>query len=295
MLNEQFLQSLAKEDADFAQQVRRWMPKICNIASELSRTFSESQEDIAQDILVKMWSNIQDYRTKQVRWKKQIWAILEDGPIMRLRRGDQEISLSREECEPIQKASMGTFVYSGLLQFCADRYAKHYTEKNGYRANPSQPTIERTVLDRSKRQIITKTVTNYVKLSGESETKTVVREDGSELDEVDFAVSTSESPSDLVEFDEYVNLVNAEVSEPAKKLFRFLLQQDEDFQVEADLSIIRAQSEDASGTFPAPKTDWPAAARYFSCTRSEIQGHVREIVDSLPYGPFKDHLARYGA
>jgi hypothetical protein len=280
VITERFLSGLSKQDQDVGEQVRRWLPKLRNVASELSRVTGDSYEDILQDALEKLVVNVLDYRTPQVRYRKQIWEILEDGDNLKLRRRGQELVLPKADCEEIKKASMGTFVYNGLIQFCADRFAKHYTEKNGYRVDSNAPTIERKYLDRSKRQIITRTTPNYVRTSGETSAKVVTRDDGTEQDEIDVAQAQFESPEDGAVYRSYLEVLRSRLSDEANRLLALLLQEDVDYLDETSLGILAAQQ----GGFqvPTPRIDLNRASKHLGKTRVEVKALWLEVIGALP-------------
>jgi len=282
MITEQFLEQLQVQSPELGAQVKRWLPKLQNIANDLSRVTGESYEDCLMDAMEKMLVNVGDWKLPQVRHNKRIYEVVEDGPNITIRRyGSTETAVvAKIDCEPIQKTALGTFVYQGLLQFCADKFAKHYTERNGYRLDKENPMIEKSFLDRSKHAVVKKKVKNYAKVSGARPTKTIRREDGSEFDEIDLAEGWIESAEDRLVFQGYVNFIEKNLSEQAKLLLEFLLNENGDYQAKADLQILEAQQ---LGTqIPTYKNDLTSAGKYFGWNRVQLRAYWCEIVMALP-------------
>jgi len=282
MLDEQFLSRLTKQNQALGEQVRRWMPKLTNIANDISKVTGEPFEDCLMDAIEKMCINVKDHSTVQVRHNKRIWEIVEDGPTLRLTNyaRTKTIEIPREDCEPVKKSSLGTFVYQGLLQHCADKFAKTYTEKNGYRMDPVNPKVERTLLDRTKRQLVRKQVSNYIRVTGEQSCRVIVRHDGTELDEIDLAEGMLESVEDRLVFEGYLHFLQRNLSKEANDLLDFLLQENQDYQDSIDLQILDAQHE--GKVFNTPRIDLTTAAKYFGWDRAKLKTYWGEIILALP-------------
>src|SRR3989304_998072 len=155
MLTNVFLRDLEKQDKAFGQQVRKWRPRIQSFSRELSRLTGDMYEDVVQDLLEKMWLDVEAYRTPQVRYQKQLWEVVsESNDILSLQRKDKTLFLPRDLCEKVEKASLGTFLYAGLFHHYCDRLAKHFTGKNGYQVDPEEPTVEKVVYDSERRAFV---------------------------------------------------------------------------------------------------------------------------------------------
>jgi hypothetical protein len=290
-LSEGWIAELKKQDEDLASMVTKWRPRILALAHKLARNTGDEFEDVVQDFLQKMWTDIEYYKVPQVRYTKQIWEVrqcIED--TLHLRRTangkTQEIFLKKSETEEIKKSSLGTFVYAGLQQYYLDRQSSHYTAKNGYAVNEADPKTKRTTTDGQGNKVV-KEFTNFHKVSGVVQSAVLLSEGGQELDVVDLAPSNLESPEDLAIYDDLIGHVRSHVGDEAKRLLDFFLMADEDYLVMMDLEILRQQEAGESISATPFKLDEIAAAKYFNKSRTEIRELRMEIIESLP----KDFLS----
>jgi hypothetical protein len=279
LLGDSTLMALEQQDKDLGEQVRKWKPRILSLADKLMRVTGDTFEDAIQDFLQKMWNDVNTFRTPQVRYQKQIWEVVseEENEILHLRRSGKELIISRLEIEEVKKASLGTFVYSGLTQYYQDRLQAHYTAKNGYAVDEGEPVVQ--VVVRNSDGVTAKKFPNYKKVSG-FPVQPIVGDNGILQDPVDLAPSKNDSVEDLVVFSTLVEHLKVQVSPAAAKLLDFLLQRDEDFHTMIDLEILRCQGE--NGSPKVIRIDEIAAAKQFALTREQIRSLKLEIIEALP-------------
>jgi len=251
MLTNVFLRDLEKQDKAFGQQVRKWRPRIQSFSRELSRLTGDMYEDVVQDLLEKMWLDVEAYRTPQVRYQKQLWEVVsESNDILSLQRKDKTLFLPRDLCEKVEKASLGTFLYAGLFHHYCDRLAKHFTGKNGYQVDPEEPTVEKVVYDSEKKVFVKKSYPNHQKVIRD---RSIYDASNDLADEVDSVCSLELSPLDEACYNCTVQKMNTQLSEPARLLFEHYIHE---FRI-----------------FPE---------KLFGYTKSEVQVLLREIVETLP-------------
>jgi hypothetical protein len=288
-LSEGWIAELKKQNEDLAAMVTKWRPRILSLATKLARNMGDEFEDVVQDFLQKMWTDIEYFKQPQVRYlkgakdQKGIWEVVAslENEMFHLRRTahgkTQEIFLKRSETEEIKKASMGTFIYAGLRQYYLDRLSSHHTARNGYAVNEEDPATKRTVASGK-----VKSFPNYHKISGVVATPHLHSEDGTEVSVVDLAPSYVESPEEEVIYSDLVLLVRSRISSEAKRLLDFMLMIDEEFLVFVDLEILRQQVAGEDIPKLIPKLDDASAAKHLSKTREEIRRLRMEIIESLP-------------
>jgi len=282
LLTDETIRALEKQDKDLGGQVKKWRPKILSLSMKLAKVTGDQFDDIVQDFLQKMWVDVTYYRTPQVRYQKQIWEVVEveENDVLRLRRLDKEIFLKRSQTEVIKKASLGTFVYGGLSQYYIDRCSSFYTARHGYALDSEHPTIEKKSVQLSTGKVVKHTYPNYQKVGGVIALPPIKCENGVEVDIVDLVPGNFSTPEEETIYQSVVDYVKDQVSDPAKKLLDFLLQQDEDFRMWVDLEILRHQQ--SGETYQVPRLDEVSAAKYFSVSRPEVRVWKKEIIDALP-------------
>jgi hypothetical protein len=287
VLDDGWIANLKKQEPDLAFVLLKWRPRILGLAHRLNRNTGDDIEDVLQDFIAKVWTDVQYFKQPQVRYQKGIWEVVSvlANDTLHLKRTankkTQEIFLKRSETEEIKQTSLATFVYSGLQQYYLDRNASHFTQQNGYALNENDPTTLRTTVD--KGQKVVKEFPNYHKVAGVVQSPVLPSENGVEVEIVDLAPGDLESPEDHVILDQLIGYVSSKLSTDAKKLLHFLLGCDEDFLVMMDLDLLRLQGEGkAVLTSSGPKIDEAAAANFFSKSKTEIRNLRMEIIEALP-------------
>jgi|SRR5579872_1339356 len=272
LLSESMIHSLEQQDPEFGAQVRKWKPKVLALSLNLQKVLGDSLEDVIQDFLHKMWTDTETYRTPQVRYKKQIWEVIERvDKYLSLRRSGVTLFLRAEDAEEIKKAGLGTFLYAGIRQYYVDRCSSHFTGKNGYATNGT--------VDIVNAEGKPKTYANWEKVSGVVALPPVATEGGIETDVVDLTPSKRSSPEDEEIFESIIRSVKKQISDDAKKYLDWLLQRDEDFLAMMDLEIFRQQQQ---GDAQVVRLDEVTAAKYFGKSRTEIRSYRTEIIEALP-------------
>jgi hypothetical protein len=282
LLTDSALILLERQDQDVGLQIRRWRPVITTLTRKLSQLTGDSPDDIVSDFALKIYTDVGTWKTKQVRQKGQIWEVLDELPedVLRLRRvangKTTEIFLKCSETEKIEKASLGTFVYSGLRQYYADRCASLFTAKNGYAPNEKDPTTTVRSADGK-----TKVYPNFTKVTGVNRSSTVIGENGVELDVVDLVPCQQANPEENAVFESIIEFLCRHLSPEAQRLLNFVLQRDDDFHTQVDLEILRSQSE-GEVSRPVVRIDDAIAAKYLSISRAGIKALRLEIIEALP-------------
>lgn len=261
-----------------------------SIALDLTKVTGEAYEDSVQNLVQKVWVDVRAYRMNQVRFNKQLWEVLfeDEGGLLTLKRQDKILTLHRSSVEEIKKASLGTYVYSGLRQWYLDCCSHQFTRSNGYQVSETEPTISKRVVDKATKAIVTKEYPNFQKVYGVQPTRVVSNENGIEVDELDSVEGHFETPEDEAIYTNLVDWLMGSISAEAKELLRFFLQENQDFLVGAALEVLKAQ--DQQGTGSNLKIDQATASKFFAKTRTEIRSLWLEIVESLP-SSFLKHVS----
>src|SRR5271166_6057530 len=76
VLDEGWIADLKKQDVDLATMVLKCKPRILGLAHKLVRNTGDELEDIVQDFLQKIWTDIAYYKQPQVRYQKGIWEVV---------------------------------------------------------------------------------------------------------------------------------------------------------------------------------------------------------------------------
>jgi len=154
---------LQRKDPELAATLLKWSPKIENIVHGVMRATGQAEEDIIQDLLLKVLYDVRAYRKEQIRYtppggKRQIWDVLEIVNICgvvtyHLQRGDQKMSLldGTPGLEPLVKCSLSTFIYTGIIQHTHDVFSRFFQSRNGF--SKEVPDTQR-VFNRAKRQFV---------------------------------------------------------------------------------------------------------------------------------------------
>jgi signal peptidase I len=248
-------------------------------AYQLKKLTQDPLQDIISEFLEKMWIDVQAFRTPQVRHNKKIYTVLgEDGDTLNLQRNQVKIAVHRDQTERLKKVSMFTFVYSGVVQYYCDRCSRMFTSKNGFSKDPENPTTEVTVVTKLKKEVKTRVFPNYVKVAGIRSNVVPTTED--DFDPMDMVPSDFGTPEDHFLYYELVELVRSRLSDPAKELFSFLLQENTEFLAQSDLVILNQQSQKLS--VPTIKVDKQSAAKFLSKTTGDIKQLYSEIAEAFP-------------
>ena len=279
MLGESFFAQLEKQDKEYGEQVRRWSPKINHLSYQLRKLTNEPLQDIISEFLEKMWVDVQAFRTPQVRYAKKIYTVVEERESnLILKRNQVQLQVQRDLVEQIKKVSMFTFVYSGVVQYYCDRCSRMFTSKNGYIRDPNRPAQEVTVVTKLKKQVKKKTFPNFVRVAGIRANIATTNED--DFDPMDLVPSPFGTPEDHFRYYELVELIRARLSDPAKELFSFLLQENVEFLTQSELVILNQQSQKLP--VPSIKVDRATAAKFLAKTGNDMKQLFNEIVEAFP-------------
>jgi hypothetical protein len=163
MMIRSIARGLQRSDPELAATLLKWSPKIENIVHGVMRATGQDEEDIIQDLLLKVLSDVRAYRKEQIRYtppggKRQIWDVIEIVNICgvvtyHLQRGDYKMSLleGTPGLEPLVKCSLSTFVYTGIIQHTHDVFSRFFQSRNGF--SKAAPDTQR-VFNRAKRQFV---------------------------------------------------------------------------------------------------------------------------------------------
>jgi hypothetical protein len=278
ILGESFFARLEKQDKEYGEQVRRWSPKVNFLSFQLRKLTHEPLQDIVSEFLEKMWVDVQAFRTPQVRYEKKIYTVLsEDNGQLHLRRSGVDRIVDKTLIETVKKPSMFTYVYAGIVQYYCDRCSRMFTSKNGYVVDPEKPSSEVTVVTKLKRQVKTKTFPNYVRVAG---IRANIISDDVDLDPLDTVPNELGTPEDQLVYCELVEFVRERLSDPAKELFSFLLQENDDFSTQSSLVILNHQTQKLQ--VPIIKADRSSAAKFLQKSAVDIKQLFNEIISAFP-------------
>lgn len=194
-----FLGALERQDAEFAQAIRKWAPKLQNVIMSVCNTSGQNPEDATQALLEALTAAATEHRKFQVRHitddgTVQIWDVLAvKDEFWHCQRDGKATTFHVSDLQQIDKVSFTTFLYTRMIQHVADVYARHFKRTRGFVKSASAEMI----FSRAARGLVPKKY-SYTQVVFEAPARVIGSDDGGEMTELDLVAAPEHHRPDRV-------------------------------------------------------------------------------------------------
>jgi hypothetical protein len=136
---DQFVNSLAKNDQEFADSLKRWAPLLVRTVERVSNITGVPFEDTFFDIIIYLCKLNKVYKMIQYRYEGKLYTLVEekDGlvhlvPGSYLKRKRLDLWVKKEDAILVEKAALSSMVYQKIIQAANGIIRSHFSMKNGY-------------------------------------------------------------------------------------------------------------------------------------------------------------------